>query len=98
MNQIAAQRAKEYIISIQKEACFMRAFTASELETATVNISNSNCGCGQIAYRVVRVNVDQKPTEVPLCGRHYIEALKSVRQDSGPAAPSASIALQHSAL
>jgi hypothetical protein len=61
----------------------MQAFRASELETATANMSNSNCECGQVAYRVVRVNVDQKVTDVPLCGRHYVEALQAINPGSG---------------
>jgi hypothetical protein len=91
----AAQGVDGCILTVQKEECSMHPFKAFELEAATSNSSNSNCECGQIAYRVVRVNVDHNsnPNEVFLCGRHYLEALQSLKADSGPVPPNASIIL-----
>lgn len=88
----SAQGAEGCILTIQKEAC-MHPFKASELETAASNSSDSNCECGQIAYRVVRVNVDHNPNEVFLCGRHYLEALQTLKADSGPVPPNALLIL-----
>lgn len=90
MRQIAAQRMGTGAYSLLKDVSMHR-FKASELETATANTSHSHCECGQVAYRIVRVNVDQNPTDVPLCGRHYMEALQTIKQDPDSDAPTLSI-------
>jgi hypothetical protein len=32
--------------------------------------------CGQIAFKIATVEIERQDAELPLCGQHYIEALK----------------------
>jgi hypothetical protein len=55
----------------------MKVSAPSAIKSATSNYSGLYCReCGQIAFRIVVVVVDEKEEEVPLCGRHYLETLR----------------------
>jgi hypothetical protein len=45
------------------------------IQCERANTDGVVCECGQIAFRVVEVNgAGNVRVEVPLCGRHYVEA------------------------
>jgi hypothetical protein len=56
----------------------MQVVPPSSIKSVTSTYSGLHCReCGQIAYRIVVVLIDEKEEKIPLCGRHYLEALRS---------------------
>jgi hypothetical protein len=48
------------------------------IKTASPNLEGRICSlCEQIAFRIAVVEMGGAETEVPFCGRHYIETLRS---------------------
>jgi len=47
------------------------------ITAACPNIDGRICAvCGQIAFKIVIVEIGGKAAEVPICGQHYIETLR----------------------
>jgi hypothetical protein len=47
------------------------------IKTASPNLEGRICSvCEQIAFRIAVVEIAGAETEVPFCGRHYIETLR----------------------
>lgn len=47
------------------------------IKSTCPNIDGLSCAvCGQIAFKIVTIEIERQDSHVPVCGHHYIETLK----------------------